>query len=130
MLENTEDPEDDHWVESAHPVLRHRVNPSIYTGGAWQLPAELRDVTTIFENVDLRGGDLTEVEDADTVTACAASCRSYRGGLLHEKGERPNACKGWTLMKRSRLCFLKDGNWTRIAVEKSAGLISGIVPRG
>lgn len=105
--------------EDEEALLQTSVYPQrtreLYRGPAWALPAELLEAS---DNVDLRGGDIRELEDVDSVAGCRAACEAAAG---------PPRCAAWTLSKRQRLCFLKTANFTRLAMNKSDALISGVL---
>ena len=85
-----------------------------YAGAPWALPSELRDGSGVLADVDLRGGDFKSVSGVDSVAACGAACAAEP------------ACAAWTLSKTRQLCWLKSTNYTRIAQNRSKGLVSAL----
>ncbi|KAL1530473.1 hypothetical protein AB1Y20_001375 [Prymnesium parvum] len=85
-----------------------------YTGPAWPLPPEYKET---LDNIDLRGADLNELSQIDSVSSCAAACAAASN------------CSGWTLRKPQGICYLKRSGFTQLRVNKTEGLISGILPR-
>ena len=65
-------------------------------------------------DVDLRGGDFKSVSGVDSVAGCGAACAAEP------------ACAAWTLSKTRQLCWLKSTNYTRIAQNRSKGLVSAL----
>ena len=92
---------------------------SPYVGSPWPLPWEQAGAqSTMMDNVDLRGGDVRELAGVETAAECREACATAAADV---------ACAGWTLSKRSSLCWLKNASYARIEQNRSAGLISGIV---
>ena len=77
----------------------------------------LPDGKPIWDNTDLRGGDLRTVEGVHSVGDCAAACAEHDDG----------SCVAWTLSKAEGYCWLKTLNHTRLDVNKSDSLISGLL---
>ena len=90
---------------------------SPYASRAWPMPPELVEIGTE-DNTDLRGGDIVEVAQVDTFAACRDLCVAHTG---------PPRCTAFTLSKGLNVCYLKTANYTHHRVNKSAGLISGLV---
>ena len=89
---------------------------SAYRGEAWALPAEIEDLTTVFDNTDFVGADIGDVAGIDSVASCQHVCASAA----------PHGCAAWTLSKRHQICYLKSANYTLSPQNKSAALISGV----
>lgn len=103
--------------DEAVPMYADR---EVYSGPEWPLPEEMRETKLLFDNVDLRGGDLAEIEHVDSAPSCRRACADFAA-------EAPSRCVAWTLSKTQQVCFLKTGNYTRVRQNKTAALISGIL---
>ena len=122
--------------------------PLVYVGAAWPLPAELTgSAGPVYDDTDLTGGDIRLASDIDSVLGCQAACAALasdarasaaaRGrnasasaatAAAAQAAARASApCVAWTLSKKSGLCFLKNASFVRVAANKTAGLISGVM---
>ena len=81
------------------------------------MPEDFTDASTD-DNIDLKGGDIAEEVDVDTVAGCRALCAA--------RTAEPR-CTAFTLSKARTICYLKASNYTRVHVDKSAALVSAVV---